>query len=644
MTNHFDTDIKTLYHLNPYKQSLELNAQKELEPKPARSFLSNLYHWLVHLIKKRPYNEKLDQISHRIIGEVQTELDKSRPFSTEEKRTLKKAIKRLKIVIQKNRGSHKTEVKDLLVSIRKIEVAQAVKQLANDGKTDEPIHKPVIKDEIDEANDLSLNDSEDNEDAVTKKTAQKLEEDRDIEVEHSIKTIEASTQTEEEAPNPPLKKADVENQPEKTDPTQDLNKFLGEVSNRFIDLKILDNPALMHLLLDYCSEELKAEILHGILNHNDLSLLKKFVQHENLSDASWDNAWKTYDVKNIKMGALFLLPLKRTAYILENLKECASSSYLTDFFSAYFKNDDIGNHTELLKALSQDLIDHLPLELKEQISFLKLALSEAKPPANFEQMVKNFDEAKSVKLLHLYIPPFSAAKGEVLFKIILFLDKIGSITPLLICCYSCLCNISIHIKKDLEKNLPIHLQNLRMRIRMEFVEKEIQEFFLEQIKLSFTQENIIEIPEVKTAFKYLMTALKDKDYLKKPILPFLVKLYRDNAGDNSFKALCPRIHQVVSEYVEFMFVNEIKPNIPSEDEGNNCRPTSNRLIMGLLKIILDNNKDKKVRLAAKSLLENHMNSFVKSMYKRIVSENEYEKVIEGLEEMPEAARNYSWLS
>ena len=114
--------------IDPEKNSVEFDANKNLKYIDKRGRISNFFWWLFHFITRKPANQKLDEVTQEILNG----LKEVRFISTQDKELAEKAFTKLQKVIENNGG----EKLELVITANKINQLPAVQNLNNTANTE----------------------------------------------------------------------------------------------------------------------------------------------------------------------------------------------------------------------------------------------------------------------------------------------------------------------------------------------------------------------------------------------------------------------------------------------------------------------------------------------------------------------------
>ena len=110
-----------------------------------RSCIRNFFSWFIHLITFTlvPRNASLDKAALHVLNIISQELQRPSGFTTIQKREVKNALKNLYTIAKSEGGKETHKIKQLLLSIDKIKVLEAVKKIESSPlmKNDPPVKK-----------------------------------------------------------------------------------------------------------------------------------------------------------------------------------------------------------------------------------------------------------------------------------------------------------------------------------------------------------------------------------------------------------------------------------------------------------------------------------------------------------------------
>lgn len=129
----FKKDVDLLAQLDPEKNSVALDSNNHLVITEKRSTLRNFFSWFIYTISfhQIPRNRELDRVAKYIFKETL-----NLTLTDQEKTYLNKALKNLKNVIEKNKGSEGKKIEQLLSTKVKIQSSGPVKNLTGNRSTE----------------------------------------------------------------------------------------------------------------------------------------------------------------------------------------------------------------------------------------------------------------------------------------------------------------------------------------------------------------------------------------------------------------------------------------------------------------------------------------------------------------------------
>ena len=137
-------EIDFLNNIIPTKFGIALESNSLVFVK-RRSCIRNFFSWFIHLITFTlvPRNASLDKAALHVLNIISQELKRPSGFTKSQKREIKNAIKNLYTIIKNEGGKETHKIKQLLISIDKIKVLDAVKKIESSPimKNDPPVKK-----------------------------------------------------------------------------------------------------------------------------------------------------------------------------------------------------------------------------------------------------------------------------------------------------------------------------------------------------------------------------------------------------------------------------------------------------------------------------------------------------------------------